>query len=69
LIPNVVEFLSENWAMALYHEWFSEFRYLIMNEVLENENIKSIKETVAKHAREGKFLDHTFYYKIKASLT
>ena len=25
VIPNVVEFLSENWAMALYHEWFGEF--------------------------------------------
>jgi len=27
LIANLTEFLSENWAMALYHEWFSEFRY------------------------------------------
>ncbi len=25
IIPNVVEFLSENWAMALYHEWFGDF--------------------------------------------
>jgi hypothetical protein len=34
LIPNVTEFLSENWAMALYHEWFSEFRYLIKSDLL-----------------------------------
>jgi hypothetical protein len=26
LIPNITEFLSENWAMGIYHEWFSEFR-------------------------------------------
>ena len=25
IIPNVTEFLSENWAMALYHEWFGDF--------------------------------------------
>jgi hypothetical protein len=25
-IPNISEFLSENWAMTLYHEWFGEFR-------------------------------------------
>ena len=25
VIPNVVEFLSENWAIALYHEWFGDF--------------------------------------------
>jgi hypothetical protein len=27
LIENLTEFLSENWAIALYHEWFSEFRH------------------------------------------
>ena len=25
IIPNVVEFLSENWAIGLYHEWFGDF--------------------------------------------
>jgi hypothetical protein len=25
VISNVVEFLSENWAMTLYHEWFGDF--------------------------------------------
>jgi hypothetical protein len=25
IIPNVAEFLQENWAMALYHEWFGDF--------------------------------------------
>lgn len=34
LIPDVSEFLSENWAMALYHEWFSEFRHLTKTEIL-----------------------------------
>jgi hypothetical protein len=34
LIPNISEFLSENWAMALYHEWLSEFRYMIKTDLL-----------------------------------
>lgn len=25
IIPNAVEFLSENWSIALYHEWFGDF--------------------------------------------
>jgi hypothetical protein len=25
VIPNVAEFLSENWAIALYHDWFKGF--------------------------------------------
>ena len=25
IIPNVAEFLQENWAMAMYHEWFGDF--------------------------------------------
>lgn len=39
LIPNISEFLSENWAMALYHEWFSEFRHIVKNELIQRENI------------------------------
>ena len=27
LIPDIAEFLSENWAITLYHELFSEFRH------------------------------------------
>jgi hypothetical protein len=34
LIPNITEFLSENWAIALYHEYFSEFRHLLKNEMI-----------------------------------
>ena len=25
IIPNVTKFLSENWAIAMYHEWFGDF--------------------------------------------
>lgn len=35
LIPDIVEFLSENWAICLYHELFSEFRHY-MKKMLES---------------------------------
>ena len=31
LITNISEFLSENWAICLYHELFSEFRHYTKN--------------------------------------
>jgi len=34
LIPDICEFLSENWAMGLFHEWFSEFRHITKNDLL-----------------------------------
>jgi len=37
LITNVSEFLSENWAIALYHEWFSEFRHITKSDMIKNE--------------------------------
>ena len=36
LIPNVAEFFSENWAIALYHEFFSEFRAKMKKEIQLN---------------------------------
>jgi hypothetical protein len=36
LIPNISEFLSENWAICLYHELFSEFRHYMKNEILSS---------------------------------
>lgn len=39
LIENVSEFLSENWAISLYHEWFSEFRHLTKCEMIQSDNI------------------------------
>lgn len=33
MIGDVVEFLSENWAICLYHELFSEFRHYIKKSI------------------------------------
>lgn len=56
LIPNVTEFLSENWAMALYHEWFSEFRYIIKSDLMANEDMMNVMKEVQEMAKNGAFL-------------
>jgi hypothetical protein len=68
LVPNISEFLSENWAMALYHEWFSEFRYLIKSDLLQNDEMMDLMDEVAKHSKNGGFMTKDFYSKIKSKI-
>jgi hypothetical protein len=42
--------------MALYHEWFSEFRYLIKSDLLQNEEMIKIMDEVKLHAGKGGFM-------------
>lgn len=65
LIPDVTEFLSENWSIALYHEWFSGFRHIIKNQLFENSKIKQILEVVEQQARDGRFLDEKYIEELK----
>ena len=39
IIPNVTEFLSENWAIALYHEWFGDFCVRLRDSVRAMESV------------------------------
>lgn len=55
LIHNLSEFLSENWAMALYHEWFSEFRYNLKVKLTQDKELRKIMEQVGDHATTGKY--------------
>lgn len=50
------EFLSENWAMALYHEWFSEFRYIIKSDLLQNDEMHELMKNVRDHSTSGNFM-------------
>lgn len=47
LVENVSEFLSENWAMALYHQWFSEFRFSLKQKLVEGD-----KEQIGRMLRD-----------------
>ena len=55
--------------MALYHEWFSEFRYLIKSDLLQNEEMIRIMEEVKLHAGKGGFMTQNFYEQIKKKVT
>jgi hypothetical protein len=50
LIENVSEFLSENWAMALYHQWFSEFRYNLKQKLVDTPELGGLMTEAAEKA-------------------
>lgn len=50
LIENVSEFLSENWAMALYHQWFSEFRYTLKQKLVDAPELGGLMDVAADKA-------------------
>lgn len=47
LVENVSEFLSENWAMALYHQWFSEFRFNLKQKLVETPDLMRLMDATA----------------------
>jgi len=55
--------------MALYHEWFSEFRYLIKSDLLENQEMMSIMDDVINHSKTGGFMTPDFYKIIKSKIS
>jgi hypothetical protein len=42
IIPNAVEFLSENWAIALYHEWFGDFCLRMRHGIRGLEDVQKV---------------------------
>lgn len=51
IIPDIAEFLSENWAICLYHDWFKGF-CIDLNQGVK-EQIGAIMESVAKLTEDG----------------
>eukprot|EP00358_Blepharisma_japonicum_P002690 CAMPEP_0202952908 /NCGR_PEP_ID=MMETSP1395-20130829/41799_1 /ASSEMBLY_ACC=CAM_ASM_000871 /TAXON_ID=5961 /ORGANISM="Blepharisma japonicum, Strain Stock R1072" /LENGTH=536 /DNA_ID=CAMNT_0049664651 /DNA_START=980 /DNA_END=2586 /DNA_ORIENTATION=+ len=64
LIPDVAEFLSENWAMALYHDWFAEFSNGVKGDL--KQSIADIIEKVKEMADKGEELTREQVQKLKA---
>ena len=56
IIPNVVEFLSENWAIALYHEWFGDFCLRMRQSVQSMAEVQGILEKAFEATRNGEGL-------------
>jgi len=53
-IPNVSEFLSENWAIALYHDWFADFTIKVKKEIQSTEELQTLLGRVTDQIMEGK---------------
>lgn len=60
LIPDIAEFLSENWAISLYHELFSEFRHYIKKYVSSNPIAERLNNRASERASEGSFAGSNF---------
>ena len=65
LIPDVVEFLSENWAICLYHELFSEFRHYMKKLVGSNPVAERFNNRASEKALEGGYCDVKFMNSIR----
>lgn len=53
IIPNVVEFLSENWAIALYHEWFGDFCLRMRQNIQGLRDVQVVLEKAFEQTRGG----------------
>lgn len=60
LVVNATEFLSQNWAIALYHEFFSELRYISKTHLVSSGQVAEVLELIVKRAAEEKNLDKEF---------
>jgi hypothetical protein len=60
LITDIVEFLSENWAITLYHELFSEFRHYIKKYVSSKPIAERLNNRVTEKAQDGLFAESSF---------
>lgn len=53
IIPNAVEFLSENWAIALYHEWFGDFCVRMRVRAQGMADVQAILEKALEATKNG----------------
>jgi len=53
IIPNVVEFLSENWAIALYHEWFGDFCLRMRNNLQQMSDVEAVLKKAFEQTKNG----------------
>jgi len=56
IIPNVVEFLSENWAIALYHEWFGDFCLRMRQGIQGLEDVQQLVSKALEKTKGGRGL-------------
>ena len=65
MIPDAAEFLSENWAICLYHELFSEFRHYIKKSVSTSIVAERLNNRASEKASEGECLSEELMRELK----
>lgn len=68
IIPNVVEFLSENWAIGLYHEWFGDFCLRMRTAVRGLADVQEILHTAFEATKRGQGLTREDLQKYRKNL-
>ena len=63
LLPDVAEFLSENWAMALYHDWFAEFSNTMKTDL--KDKLEDVLKQVEELAENGEEMTREQILKLK----
>lgn len=65
IIPNVAEFLSENWAIALYHEWFGDFCLRMRQNIQGLKDVQIILERAFENTRNGEGINRDQFDELK----
>ena len=68
IIPNVAEFLSENWAIALYHDWFQNFIMQLKKEIQNTEELQILLRKVSEQLSHNKKITKADVEEIVASV-
>ena len=68
IIPNVVEFLSENWAIALYHEWFGDFCLRMRKSAEDMDEVLTILKKALEVSRNGQGISREHMQEFKGML-
>jgi hypothetical protein len=57
IIPNAAEFLSETWAIGLYHEWFGDFCLRMRQGIQGLEDVQHLVAKAFEMTKHGQGLD------------
>ncbi len=69
IIPNVAEFLSENWAIALYHDWFQHFIIQLKRDIQNTEELQGLLHRISDQLSSNKTITKADVQDIVANVT
>lgn len=64
VVPSVAEFLNQNWAVAVWHDWMSDFCLRLRTNLADNEDIRKLTEELKEIIARGVPLSQQLFYEI-----